>query len=219
MSPIRLPPSSKRSFDEDLSNTVYFLRDYHEWLSHWDLSDLAGAYVRGRMETLSARWFLWDGLGALSLILFGWIDDRRTSRGLSVCGSGRACFSRPLKDLSVFNQVRIDPEVRTLVWPNGADFDPAMLHDWPTYAEEMAGSRKGVESQPRHDRRRSVGRHRGGTAHFLRAELEPVAVHRAVIDCELGDVYIVAGAGGDEKGVAGADADAVDLHGTHCPGQ
>ena len=37
----------------------------------------------------------------------------------------------PLRDLPLFNQVRIDPEVRTLVWPNGADFDPATLHDWP----------------------------------------------------------------------------------------
>jgi hypothetical protein len=36
----------------------------------------------------------------------------------------------PIQDLSLFNQVRIDPEVQTLVWPNGADFDPATLHDW-----------------------------------------------------------------------------------------
>jgi hypothetical protein len=40
---------------------------------------------------------------------------------------------RPLRDVNVFNQVRIDPEVHTLVWPNGADFDPATLHDWPAY--------------------------------------------------------------------------------------
>ena len=39
----------------------------------------------------------------------------------------------PLRDLELFNQVRVDPEVHTLVWPNGADFDPATLHDWPTY--------------------------------------------------------------------------------------
>lgn len=39
----------------------------------------------------------------------------------------------PLRDLALFNQVRIDPEVHTLVWPNGADFDPATLHDWPRY--------------------------------------------------------------------------------------
>ena len=37
----------------------------------------------------------------------------------------------PLRDAALFSQVRIDPEVHTLVWPNGADFDPATLHDWP----------------------------------------------------------------------------------------
>lgn len=41
----------------------------------------------------------------------------------------------PLQDLSLFNQVKIDPEVQTLVWPNGADFDPATLHDWPQHME------------------------------------------------------------------------------------
>jgi hypothetical protein len=45
---------------------------------------------------------------------------------------------RPLRDLALFNQVRIDPEVHTLVWPNGADFDPATLHDWPKHAESFA---------------------------------------------------------------------------------
>ena len=35
----------------------------------------------------------------------------------------------PLRDLSLFNQVRIDPEVHTLVWPNGADMAPEYLHD------------------------------------------------------------------------------------------
>jgi hypothetical protein len=37
----------------------------------------------------------------------------------------------PLSDLKLFNRVAIDPEAHTLVWPNGADFDPATLHDWP----------------------------------------------------------------------------------------
>ena len=36
----------------------------------------------------------------------------------------------PLNELTLFNKVKIDPEVHTLVWPNGADFDPATLHDW-----------------------------------------------------------------------------------------
>jgi hypothetical protein len=44
----------------------------------------------------------------------------------------------PLRDLAVFNQASIDPEVHTMVWPNGADFDPATLHDWPTYAKQLS---------------------------------------------------------------------------------
>jgi hypothetical protein len=38
----------------------------------------------------------------------------------------------PLRDPAIFEQVRVDPEVHTVVWPNGADFDPATLHDWPS---------------------------------------------------------------------------------------
>ena len=44
----------------------------------------------------------------------------------------------PLRDLNLFNQVQIDPEVHTLVWPNGADFDPATLHDWPQRVHALA---------------------------------------------------------------------------------
>ncbi len=44
----------------------------------------------------------------------------------------------PLLDLQLFNQVAIDAEVKTLVWPNGADFDPATLHDWPKYKDTFA---------------------------------------------------------------------------------
>ena len=43
----------------------------------------------------------------------------------------------PLRDPALFKQVQIDPEVHTLVWPNGADFDPATLHDWPEHVELM----------------------------------------------------------------------------------
>lgn len=47
-----------------------------------------------------------------------------------------------LQDLSLFNQVRIDPEVPTLVWPNGADFDPETLHNWPAYAADWIARAK-----------------------------------------------------------------------------
>ena len=43
----------------------------------------------------------------------------------------------PLNDIEFFNKVRLDPEVHTLVWPNGADFDPATLHDWPALEEAL----------------------------------------------------------------------------------
>lgn len=43
----------------------------------------------------------------------------------------------PLKDEQLFRSVEIDPEVHTLVWPSGADFDPAVLHDWPAHANGM----------------------------------------------------------------------------------
>ena len=43
----------------------------------------------------------------------------------------------PLRDLNLFNQVSIDAEVHTLVWPNGADFDPATLHDWPEHVPAL----------------------------------------------------------------------------------
>jgi len=43
----------------------------------------------------------------------------------------------PLRDLSQFNAVSLDREVHTLVWPNGADFDPATLHDWPEHEADM----------------------------------------------------------------------------------
>ena len=58
----------------------------------------------------------------------------------------------PLGDPMVFRQVRIDPEVQTLVWPNGADFDPATLHDWPTYREAFARrAREWASEEPEGD--------------------------------------------------------------------
>jgi hypothetical protein len=44
----------------------------------------------------------------------------------------------PLQDPGTFNAVTLDAEAGTLVWPNGADFDPATLHDWPDLREELA---------------------------------------------------------------------------------
>ncbi len=51
----------------------------------------------------------------------------------------------PLRDAGFFARVQLDPECHTLVWPNGADFDPATLHDWPRYAEALAAQARAWE--------------------------------------------------------------------------
>jgi len=35
----------------------------------------------------------------------------------------------PLKDMDQFRAFKVDPELKTIVWDNGADFAPEFLHD------------------------------------------------------------------------------------------
>lgn len=53
----------------------------------------------------------------------------------------------PLQDLNTFKAVMLDREAGTLVWPNGADFDPATLHDWPLLREDLAMMARGWAAQ------------------------------------------------------------------------
>lgn len=34
----------------------------------------------------------------------------------------------PLRDIKIFGQLRVDPELETIVWPNGADFAPEFIY-------------------------------------------------------------------------------------------
>jgi hypothetical protein len=56
-----------------------------------------------------------------------------------------------LRDRDHFDQVDLDPEAHTLVWPNGADFDPATLHDWPGLGTELAEMAKQWADPSRRD--------------------------------------------------------------------
>lgn len=47
-----------------------------------------------------------------------------------------------LRDLELFNRVELDEELGTLVWPNGADIDPTVLHDWPEHVDAIIERRK-----------------------------------------------------------------------------
>ena len=37
-------------------------------------------------------------------------------------------MAEPLQDPTYFRQVHVDPELGTVVWPNGYDLDPDVLH-------------------------------------------------------------------------------------------
>jgi len=41
----------------------------------------------------------------------------------------RGALGEQLRDLEYFRQVRVDHEARTIVWPNGLDPAPELLHD------------------------------------------------------------------------------------------
>ncbi len=48
----------------------------------------------------------------------------------------------PLHNLDVFNQVRLDADSGTLVWPTSADIDPNVLHDWPQHVDAIIKRRR-----------------------------------------------------------------------------
>ena len=49
----------------------------------------------------------------------------------------------PLRDPALFAQVSLDREAHTIVWPTGADFDPATLHDWPEHESAFKAAAQG----------------------------------------------------------------------------
>ena len=46
-------------------------------------------------------------------------------------------FSK-LKNPDFFKQASLDPEVGTVYWPNGADFDPDTLFHWDEYIHSLS---------------------------------------------------------------------------------
>ena len=43
-------------------------------------------------------------------------------------GEARGSLLEPLEDPEYFALVRVDPDLRTVVWPNGLDLAPEVLH-------------------------------------------------------------------------------------------
>ena len=43
----------------------------------------------------------------------------------------------PLKDLQLFKSFTVNPDIHTVVWPNGADFAPEFLYERAKVVEEV----------------------------------------------------------------------------------
>lgn len=59
-----------------------------------------------------------------------WLKFEDGSEGeVDLSKSLRGPVFEPLRNIDYFNQVRVDPELGTIVWPNGADIAPETLHE------------------------------------------------------------------------------------------
>ena len=63
--------------------------------------------------------------------------DDQSTREINLASVLEGEIYGPLRDPAMFAAVSIDPEAHTVVWPNGADFDPAVLHDWHEHEPAM----------------------------------------------------------------------------------
>src|SRR6266700_1002901 len=76
------------------------------------------ALARGRRSRPFGRW---------SEVMLKDIVEGRPLGGYRLYLRFEGVFA-PLKDPATFAQVRVHPEVGTIVWPNGADLDPDVLY-------------------------------------------------------------------------------------------
>ena len=46
-------------------------------------------------------------------------------------------YFEPLRNPELFKKVRVNQEIQTVEWPNGADFHPETLYNWENYKDEL----------------------------------------------------------------------------------
>ena len=54
----------------------------------------------------------------------------------------------PLRDLTIFNQVQLNPETGTIEWATGADFSPVVLHNWSAYRDKLITAFSKAQAMP-----------------------------------------------------------------------
>lgn len=57
------------------------------------------------------------------------VFDDGTSGNVDLKDALNGSVFLPLKDVSVFSKVTVDPELETVVWPNGADLAPEFIKE------------------------------------------------------------------------------------------
>ncbi|PCI42985.1 MAG: hypothetical protein COB51_12155 [Moraxellaceae bacterium] len=57
------------------------------------------------------------------------VFDDGTSGEVNLEKELRGSVFQPLKDVNMFSKVSVDPELETVVWPNGADLAPEFLKE------------------------------------------------------------------------------------------
>jgi hypothetical protein len=70
-------------------------------------------------------------------------DGRRGIVDLTGRILGRGGDFSALEDPAFFRQVRVDPELGTIVWPNEVDFCPELLQEWAATGRVPAYEREG----------------------------------------------------------------------------
>ena len=59
-----------------------------------------------------------------------WVSFDNGSAGeVDLVDSLKGPVFEPLKDKAIFSQVAVDPELETVIWPNGADLAPEYLQN------------------------------------------------------------------------------------------
>lgn len=77
-------------------------------------------------------------------------DDGLVKELEFIPGGNQGTLFEDLEDPKFFEKVRVDGENRTVVWPNGLDLDPAVLHgDFPPIGKD---SFRELSSTPRDKR-------------------------------------------------------------------
>jgi len=46
-------------------------------------------------------------------------------------------YFEPLRNPELFKKLRVNQEIQTIEWPNGADFHPETLYNWENYRDEL----------------------------------------------------------------------------------